>query len=120
MKDIKDCIDLESCIQWILDYNLENDDFIKWLAEEERHAIASIHHEYGRTLRNTLRLWYDGPPVKWFNEHGIYHADDMSAIILKATHRKCNNVPFDLDEEIQFYRDYWEKTDPKVNKGLYN
>lgn len=119
MKELKDCIDLESCIQYVLDHNLKNEEFFKWLAEEEDEAIPSVHHGFGTLLRNTMQLWYDGPPVKWFNENGIYHADDMSAIIIKAVHRKCNNISFDLDEEIKFYRDYWEKTDPKVNTGYY-
>jgi len=69
-------------------------------------------------IRNTLKLWFDGPTVKWFNEHGIYHADDISSIILQSTHRRNNKRSIDLEAQIKIYRDHWEKYDPKVNKGL--
>jgi hypothetical protein len=40
---------------------------------------------------------------------GIGHPEDMSGIILDSYHRHLNNKEIKLDEQIKFYKNYWEK-----------
>jgi len=118
--NIEDCVDLDSCIKWIEDHSQADpkDSFSDWIKLDEDSALSQSHHGFGTWLRNTLGLWHDGPPVKYFNDLGIYHADDMSGIILTSLHRKFNNKDINLDEQVKHYIEYWEKVDPNVNKGM--
>ena len=43
----------------------------------------------------------------------------MSSIILTSFHRKINSKDINLESQIDFYRKYWEKVDPKVNLGKF-
>ncbi|MBV8227567.1 MAG: hypothetical protein JO232_20510 [Verrucomicrobia bacterium] len=62
----------------------------------------------GILLRNDWSIWEkDMPLVRWFNERGITHADDMSAIILTSIWRRVRGVDLDLEGQIKSYQDYW-------------
>jgi len=116
MSDKKKCVNLQACIEWV--HNVAGEElFYHWLNRDEDTFIASCHPGLGTWIRNNLELWYDGPPVKYFNDIGIYHADDMSGIILTSLWRKYHKVDIDLDGQVKEYRDHWEEYDPKVNKG---
>jgi hypothetical protein len=90
--------------------------FEKYLSEASHSAIisakdmAQFHFTDGRRIRNEWGLWTGGPLAQWFEKRGIWHADDMSGIILDALQHKLRNQPFDLDAAIQYYKDYWAKT----------
>ena len=72
------------------------------------HPGAELHFSAGMAMRNSWKLWQkDEPLAKWFRERGIWHADDMSAIIYKAYWCKLNNKPFDLNTEVAFYEKFW-------------
>jgi hypothetical protein len=99
---------------------LTNDENIKsaWEYTEDE-FLGFTHHGFGTGLRNGWGLWRrESILTKWFNEKGIYHADDMSGIILTSFHRSANNIPIDLEGQIKQYREYWDKVDPNVNKGI--
>lgn len=64
------------------------------------------HHGIGLSLRNRWGLWA-GPLSEWFNECGIYHADDMSGIILTSFQRDLRGEPRELGAQIKYYRDFW-------------
>lgn len=73
-------------------------------------AIAAIHHTVGRGIRNDWGLWDINSDLhKHFKEMGIWHADDMSGIILESVIRTLKEEPIKLDEQIKFYRNFWEK-----------
>jgi len=117
--NIDKCIDLESCINWIMVLHESQPEFIELLKHSpEGYFIANTHNNFGRWLRNTLELWHDGPPVKYFNDLGIYHADDMSGLIMSSLYRKYHNKELDVEGEVKKYRDYWDKTNPKINQGI--
>lgn len=113
----KQPVDLDSVLEWIKNNNVDIDD---WVKLDEDHAVYDYHHTTGRFLRNELSLWEKSPLRDWFNSNGIYHADDMSGIILTSLHRQLNDKPIQLEDQIQYYRDYWKEVDPKVNEGSYN
>lgn len=116
--NIQDYTTLDDCIS-LIEELAEGDPegFREWKRTNEEDAIVGSHHTLGTFLRNELELWHNGPAVKWFNDRGIYHADDISGIILTSAHRKFNNEEIKLAEQIKEYRDYWEEVNPKVNEG---
>ena len=70
----------------------------------------AVHHQgLGRWLRNNWGLWTGSRLSKYFNDLGIDHPDDMSAIILDSFWRHLNDRPLDLQAQIAYYKAYWEK-----------
>lgn len=120
--NIEETRNLDECMDWVKSYMCsgeKGDEHLKdWLLKSENEGLLMFHHGFGTFIRNTLKLWHDGPAVRWFNENGIYHADDMSSIIFKSLHRRENGNDIKLDEQIKRYRDYWNDVDPNVNKGI--
>ncbi len=78
--------------------------FIKNLEEKPK-----LHRGLGMKLRNEWGLWGGSRLSKWFKEKGIRHPDDMSGIILTSFWEHINDEPIDLEEQIKYYQDYWEK-----------
>lgn len=119
--NIKETRNLDECMDWVKSHMCSGEEgdkeLKKWLAKSENDAMM-IHHGYGTFIRNTLKLWTDGPAVSWFNKQGIYHADDMSGIIFTSLHRRENGIDIDLEGQIKRYRDFWEEHAPNVNKGI--
>ena len=70
-------------------------------------VIARFHFTWGKQLRNMWGLWNDSRLAKWFNERGIYHADDMSGIIMHSFWRRLNDMPLELEDQILSYQNYW-------------
>lgn len=97
---------IEECYEYINSINMP--DMVKFIAMSEDKAVTVTHNSFGRFLRNELQLWSDGYMVKWFNERGIYHSDDMSSIIIRSYHRHMNNKEIKLSEQITHYIDYWD------------
>jgi hypothetical protein len=109
---------LEDVFEWLLKITSDKNDLNKWLKLPEDDAIISVHHTIGMAIRNELGLWHNGTIVPFFHNLGIFHADDMSTIILTSFHRSKNNIDIKLEEQVKHYIDYWEKENPDVNKGI--
>ena len=108
---------LEECFEFLKKHTPYGD-LEEFKNTPENRAVAMCHHGTGTWLRNQWGLWRkESVLAKYFNALGIYHADDMSGIILKSLHRHLNNRRIKLDKQIKHYRDYWSKVDPKVNEG---
>ena len=90
------------------------------LGDEDKNWLKSTkdggeaHFNLGMWLRNNWNLWKEGPLVDFFKEHGIWHADDMSGIILCSYVRMLRNEDVKFEEQVQFYKAYWAK---QKNKG---
>ena len=92
-----------------LDYILSPEDKERFQEWSENKFVASLHHNLGRWIRNNWGLWNDESKFnKWFNTIGIWHADDMSGIILTTYYRKVHNLPIKLKKQIQHYIKYWQ------------
>src|SRR5690606_8175335 len=74
----------------------------------EKKATIELHMTIGMWIRNSWIHHGNENLTKEFHKLGIYHPDDMSGIILTATHRKMNNKPLKIDEQVQYYKDYWK------------
>lgn len=89
------------------------------LTDEDRKLVKDAGEDYatmahfggGMGMRNSWGLWGDSPLSRYFARLGIYHADDMSAIINKAFSRRVRGKEIKLEELVKYYRDYWAKTD---------
>lgn len=86
------------------------------LLKKEGHP-PGWHFSGGMSLRNDWGLWHGSVLAKHFNSLGIYHADDMSGIIMESLIRKLRGQPLDVEGQVKHYRDYWAKENPKVNEG---
>lgn len=80
----------------------------------EREFRGSLHHTGGMSMRNDWNLWgvrKDKPTTlyEWFREKGIGHGDDISGIIFTSYYRTLRREPVDLEGQIKYYRDYWER-----------
>lgn len=96
---------------------------IKFLKDmPEQKFMAQAHHSGGQFLRNSYFLWwFPGHPyvgkwpvviphlVQWFNQRQIFHADDMSGIILTTFHRMLLGKDVELSQQIIKYLAHWEK-----------
>ncbi len=85
----------------------------------ERQAVARLHFGTGLYIRNGWDLWKgENDLVDYFKSVGIFHPDDMSSIILTSFHRFLNDKEIDLDEQVKYYQDYWDKV--QVEKDQHN
>jgi hypothetical protein len=67
------------------------------------------HLNVGMCIRNDWELWWGSPLAKWFYEREIYHADDMSGIILDSFYNYLLKRPIDIEGQIVRYHKHWEK-----------
>ena len=78
---------------------------------DEDHISARLHHTLGRYIRNEWGLWAGGKLHDWFKSRGIWHADDMSGIIITSYWRQQHGVPIQFQEQVRLYQEYWAKQD---------
>ena len=79
-------------------------------------SVYGLHFTTGMGIRNGWGLWHGSKLAKYFNRLGIYHADDMSGIILTSYHRHLNKKPVEMKKQVKFYRNFWvnQGVDPKT------
>jgi hypothetical protein len=95
------------------------------LTNEDREKLktadmAQFHFTTGMNMRNSWGLWSGSPLKQWFNSIGIEHADDMSGIIMKAFRRKILGYPYDLQEDVKHYQEFWKRSKERESKYLVN
>ena len=101
--------DLEDCFTQINSFWSDSTKTkVKNWSEEE--FSTNAHFGFGMWMRNNWQLWGSSRLSKYFNELEIYHPDDMSGIILGSYHRHLNDKEIKLEEQIQHYQEYWEKS----------
>ncbi len=71
--------------------------------------VSDYHFGLGLWARNEWGLWHGSQLAKWFNERGIHHADDMSAIVVESFRRNLNGDDLNLEGQIKRYEGYWEE-----------
>lgn len=62
----------------------------------------------GMAIRNAWGLWTGSELAFWFYERDIYHADDMSGIIIDSYKRYKKGEPIDLEKQIKVYHNHWK------------
>lgn len=125
--------DLDDALHYLLQSISQSEESIKALegfADDERGFLGELHFHTGMAMRNDWNLWwhenhgYEGWPkdkpeiVRYFNSIDIYHADDMSGIIMTSLFRTYYNKPLDLPGQIKVYHDHWLKYSGNINPML--
>lgn len=73
--------------------------------------LSRYHHSLGQWLRNEHGLWEEsGELYEYLKSLGLWHADDMSGVVLSSYWRYLHGKPLGLNEQVQHYLDYWEKS----------
>lgn len=106
-KDITIPKDLAECFQQ-LDELLLPKELQEFMAGTED-DISDYHHGLGQWMRNSWQLWHNSILSQYFQKMGIWHADDMSGVILLSFHRFLNQKQVDIDGQVKFYKDFWDK-----------
>jgi hypothetical protein len=103
---------LEGCFKKLIKQNSNKDlcAFSSIKEEKDEPIINGYYFSLGMYLRNNWGLWKgENKLVKYFNNLGIYHPDDMSSIIITSFHRHLNKKDIKLEEQIKYYQDFWKK-----------
>ena len=100
---------------------------IENMSEEE--FLSSTHFFSGMQIRNAWQLWWsenhgykewttEKPLLnKWFNSIDIYHADDMSSILLTCLYRNIHNLPYNVDSQLIKFKAHW--TEAGFKDGIF-
>lgn len=109
MKDLP--TNLEECIPFLKKAMKIND--LNYFVNLKRDDLSLLHHTLGRWVRNNWKLWEKGPLVKYFNDMGVTHPDDMSSIVLEYVWCSLRKETFDLNSEIEKFQNHWKQMENK-------
>ncbi len=108
-KHIAEIRNLEDC------FNIFDD----CINEEERKKIINIEEDdfvstayimgLGSFIKNDIGVWRSTNIHLFFREKGIFHPDDMTAIILTSYYRYLKRKKIKLNQQIRFYKRYWKR-----------
>ncbi len=89
----------------------------KWTGKEldkfknmsEKEALIEIHFGTGQWIRNNWVYGNRDTVLRnYFHSLGVFHPDDISAIILISLHRTLNKNDIELSKQIEHYQAYWK------------
>jgi tetratricopeptide (TPR) repeat protein len=95
--------------------NLEEcfEELKKFLSEEtielfrsREDAGAYLHHGFGTGMRNSWGLWRGSRLSEYFNDRGVFHPDDMSAIIMDEFQDHLSGEEY-VEEKPEFPREHY-------------
>jgi hypothetical protein len=119
--------DLDEAIFFLNKFYVDSLDEISYMTEDD--FMSSAHFGAGMFIRNSWQLWWyedhkfdswskTKPKLNaWFNSLGIYHADDMSSILLVCFYRNIMNRPYNVEEQVDYYKEYWKAEG--FEEGIY-
>ena len=99
--------DLDDCFDELK--KILHPEFIDEIKDGREDDMIKYHRGLGQWIRNNWGLWSNSQLSKYFNNFEIYHPDDMSSIIITSFWKYLNGKPLELEEQIKYYQDYWEK-----------
>lgn len=93
-----------------------SDVLVTFLTKSEKNQIkknklwpSMLHQGMGSWIRNSWNLWSKNCIlVEYFNELGIYHADDMTDIIFQSMFAKVKETEYDMMNHITELRNHWK------------
>lgn len=98
---LRDCFEALDII-----FSPEDQERLQEMTEKE--FLGTTHHFLGRHIRNEWGLWSgENALFNYFKELGLFHADDMSGIILTSYWRLKHNQPLEVQAQVDFYKKFW-------------
>lgn len=88
----------------------------KILEMSESEFLRGAHFGLGMWMRNNWGLWKGKTLAKYFYSIGVYHPDDMSAVILASYYRELHGQDWKVDEQVQYYQDYWKRANEHLQR----
>ena len=107
---------LEECFKQIDSFwtdSLKNE--VKNMSEND--FVGEYHFALGQWTRNNWGLWSGSRLRSYFCDMEVFHPDDMSGIILKSYHRYLGQKEIKLEEQVEFYHDFWNKVKKDEKKN---
>jgi hypothetical protein len=83
----------------------EQIEFTKMTKDE----VGSLHLGLGQWIRNNWDLWKGGALLDHLKSLGMIHPDDMSTVIMEEYWARMNGVPSTMQEDIGYYKNFWDK-----------
>ena len=117
---------IESCFS-ILDKTLTENELHVVKTFQEDSIYFNLEFRYGADFFHAWKL-YDGSVLtKYFNEKGLYGSHEIYNCILVSYHRYLNNLPIDLNVQIDKYKakqkadfeEYEKRTEKDTINGVY-
>jgi hypothetical protein len=72
-------------------------------------GAGSFHDSLGRWIRNTWGLWDENSDLyKYFKVMGLWHADDMSGLILESYKCYLDGKEFIIQTYVKNVQEYWK------------
>jgi len=108
VKSVKTPKNLEQCFE-ALNILLFPED-VQEIKNGTEKDMCKYHFFLGMWIRNNWGLWKKNSKLyDYFKGMGLWHADDMSSVILDSYYRNLNNLPLGLDKQIEAYKKYWKE-----------
>jgi len=110
MAEVPDDADLE---WWLNDQTSQMDDESRAniLAVDAPDGMNQFGFFTGMGIRNYYGLWHENGLTRYFNNVlGVYHADDMSGVLLEALWHRVHNKPYDPTPMIEKCRKHWKQS----------
>lgn len=108
--------------QFLLAIRQELDSFLDPATKEGLRQTkdgGEYHFSLGMHIRNTWGLWKGGNDLtNYFNSIGIYHADDMSGMILYCYVKMLRGDVIRFDEQVQKYKQHWIDRGVDIKKEM--
>ena len=89
--------------------------------KDEKVAVPEFNMMQGIAMRNNWKLWKGSVLSKYFNDHKVYHPEDMTYFIFTSYHRKLKNEPIDFEGQLETYfaqKERLEKHPPKLTDNF--
>ncbi len=102
-------VDLEDCFLEM--DKMLSEEFIEKIRTGDEEDLYVYHMSFGLWIRNNWGLWAESLLKDFFNSYEIFHPDDMSSIIITSYYRNLNDLPIDLSEQVEYYKEYWKNID---------
>lgn len=98
-------------LEWVVDdlfATIHPNTFEEIQKSKSPEDMLGYHFTLGMSVRNLYGLWdSEHALTKWFVQEGVYHADDMSAIILEALWHRIKELPYNHTQIIQMCQKQW-------------
>ncbi|HLG28286.1 MAG TPA: DUF6794 domain-containing protein [Paenisporosarcina sp.] len=97
---------LDECFEALL--RIAHPEDIETIKAGSEDDMCQYHHGIGTWIRNNWGLWHGGPLQDYFKQMGLWHADDMSGLILQSFWCYLKGIPLDVEGQVAHYLDYWK------------